>query len=195
MLVLCFSVVFCLGFCFMIWRLAPETVWKNSLDVRFCFWGFVLSSLGFFVEVVFVCFLFKRQRSGSNRTPQHALVWSFFFSFCPAAFVLSPFLAVRPASWCFLGVPFWAPRVFWILLELTGLELARPFRGPPLARVRARGCPSRAEGWSPPFFCCYCLVSCVWFWVTGTQAHCAKSLLFGGGALFGLLPGLSHART
>ena len=55
----------------------------------------------------------------------------FFFFLCPAAFVCfarfgraSRFLAF------FLGVPFWAPRVFVILLELMGLELARPFRGP-----------------------------------------------------------------
>ena len=46
-----------------------------------------------------------------------------------------------------------------------------------------------------PSFCWYCVVSCVWFRVTGTQAHCAKSLLFGGGALFGLLPGLSHTHV
>ena len=42
--VLCFSVVFCLGFRFMVWHLAPETV-KKSLHVGspvlcFCFFGF-----------------------------------------------------------------------------------------------------------------------------------------------------------
>ena len=79
-LVLCFSVVFCLGFSFMIWRFAPETVWKNSLDVRSCFFGFALSSLGFFVDVVSVCFLFKRQRSGSNRTPHTHWFGLFFLS-------------------------------------------------------------------------------------------------------------------
>ena len=35
-------------------------------------------------------------------------------------------------------------------------------------------CPSRAEGWSAP--CCYCLVFCVWFWVTGIQARRARAL-------------------
>ena len=39
-----------------------------------------------------------------------------------------------------LGVPFWAPRVFGILLELTGLELARPFRGPFSWDARRQGC-------------------------------------------------------
>ena len=32
--VLCFSVVFCPGFRFMVWRLAPETVRTNCLHVR-----------------------------------------------------------------------------------------------------------------------------------------------------------------
>ena len=41
-----------------------------------------------------------------------------------------PFWPCVPLLGVFLGVPFWAPRVFEILLELMGLELARPFRGP-----------------------------------------------------------------
>ena len=190
---------------------------------------------------LFVFFLRDKDQVVTGHPHTHWLGFSLLF-FCPAAFVLSPFLAVRPASWCFLGAPFRALRGFWILLELTGLELARPFQGPFLD-VRRQGCfcasllwflfspsvvfaatlflvsPSRSSrrrgqervispaprpsegqgvplegGGLVPSFCCYCLVSCVWFWVTGTQAHCAKSLLFGGGALFGLLPGLSHTR-
>ena len=42
-----FSVVLCLGFCFMCGRFATETVWKNSLNVRSCVSGIVLSFLGF----------------------------------------------------------------------------------------------------------------------------------------------------
>ena len=43
-----------------------------------------------------------------------------------------PVLAVRPASWRFFGVPFWTPRVFWILLGpseafFLGREAARVF--------------------------------------------------------------------
>ena len=38
-LVLGFSVVFCIGFRFTFRRFAPESVWKNSLDVRFVFLG------------------------------------------------------------------------------------------------------------------------------------------------------------
>ena len=41
----------------------------------------------------------------------------------------------------FLGAPFWAPRVFGILLELMGLELARPFRGPFLGTRGGKGFP------------------------------------------------------
>ena len=33
-LFLCFLVGFCLGFCFTFWRFVPESVRKNSLDVR-----------------------------------------------------------------------------------------------------------------------------------------------------------------
>ena len=36
-------------------------------------------------------------------------------------------------------MPFWAPRVFGILLELMGLELARPFRGPFLGTRGGKG--------------------------------------------------------
>ena len=54
---LVFLVGFCLGFCFMIWRFAPEIVWKNSLNVRSSVFGFVLSSLGF-SSTSWVCFLF-----------------------------------------------------------------------------------------------------------------------------------------
>ena len=35
--VLCFVVGFCLCFCFSFWLFAPETVWKNSIDVRSVF--------------------------------------------------------------------------------------------------------------------------------------------------------------
>ena len=55
----------------------------------------------------------------------HLFCW-FLFCVLPLLSV-SPVLTVRPASRRFLGVPFWAPRVFAILLELMGLELARPF--------------------------------------------------------------------
>ena len=57
------------------------------------FSGFVLSSFCFFVDVVFVflgfvfvllVFSFKRERSGSNRTPPHAPVFVVLV-FCPAA--------------------------------------------------------------------------------------------------------------
>ena len=68
----------------------------------------------------------------------HLLLVCCFSPFCPTAFGLSAVLAVRRFPWCFLGVPFCAPCVFWTLLELAGLELARPFRGP--LDSRRQGC-------------------------------------------------------
>ena len=119
-------------FGFVFWRFAPETVWKNSLDVRSAVSGFVLSSLGFSPTSLLFFFRFKRQRSGSHRTPPHSLVLfvPFFFSrrgwFIARFGRASRFLAF--SSGCHSG-----PCVFGILLELMGLELARPFRGPFLA--------------------------------------------------------------
>ena len=83
------------------------------------FFGFVLSSFGFFVDIVFRGFFQKRQFN----TPSHAPVLLFLFSFCvPPLSSVSPVLAVRPASWWFFGVPFWAPRVLGF-----SLNLPRPF--------------------------------------------------------------------
>ena len=106
---------------------------------------------GVFVDAVsaFSVF-FKRDRSGKNRTPPHALALV-FFCFYPTVFGLSPFLAVRRVSWRFLGVPFCAPRVFGILLELAGLKSARPFRSPFLW---TRG----VKGVSPLLFCGFCFL-------------------------------------
>ena len=79
------------------------------------------------------------------------------FSFCvPPLLSVSPVLAVRPASWWFFGVPFWAPRVFGILLELMGLELVRsPFPRPFSWDARRQGfsCASSALFSFPLVFC------------------------------------------
>ena len=137
-LVLCFLMGFCLCFGFIFWRLAPESVWKNSLDVRSGFFWVRSLFLWFFSSTPFspfpFLFLFKRYSSGSNRTPptRTFLLVPFFF-LCPAALVVSPVLAVRPASRRFLGVPFWAPRVFGILLV--------PFRGLFLGTRGGKGFP------------------------------------------------------
>ena len=139
LLVLCFLVGFCLCFCFMFWRVAPESVGKILLMSGLVFFGLVLSSFGFFVDVVFRRF-FKRHRSGSNRTPPHAPVW-FFFSlfvsrraFCFALFGrASCFLAFF--SGCHSG-----PRAFLgFSFNLWGLSSLAPsvalFLGREAARV------------------------------------------------------------
>ena len=49
--------------------------------------------------------------------PRTRTCFSGYFSFCvPPLLSFPPVLAVRPASWRFSGVPFWAPGVFGILL-------------------------------------------------------------------------------
>ena len=104
------------------------------------FSGFVFSSFVFFVVVVVFGFcFFKRYSSGSNRTPPHALVLLFLFAFVPPH-LFRPFWPCVLLLGVFLGVPFWAPRVFGILLELSGLELACPFRGRFSWDARRQGC-------------------------------------------------------
>ena len=130
-LVLCFLVGFCYCFCFISWNFAPETVWKNSLDVRSgAFWGSFSSSFRFFSSTSFFLFFFSRDIAQVVTGHPHTHLFCFFLFFlcCPAAFVLfRPFWPCVPLLGVFFGVPFWAPCVFGILLELTGLELARPF--------------------------------------------------------------------
>ena len=68
----------------------PKVFGKILLMSGLSFSGFVLSS-GFFVDVVsvflgfvfvFLAFSFKRERSGSNRTPPHAPVFVLVFLSC-----------------------------------------------------------------------------------------------------------------
>ena len=118
-----FLVGFCLCFCFIPWRFAPESVRKNSLDLRpVVFWVrslfFFVSSLSSFFAVFCFCF-FKRDSSGGNRTPPHTHLFCWFLSFlCPAAFVC--FARFGRAS-CFLVVSRGAilgPVRFWDSLDL-----------------------------------------------------------------------------
>ena len=134
LLVLCFLVGFCLCFCFMFWRIAPESVWKNSLDVRSCFLGFVLSYFGFFVDTVFCLFLFlfKRYSSGSNRTPPHALVFLVLVLFLrPAAPVVSPLFGRASCFLAFSSGCHSGPRAFlgfsWNLRGLCSLAPSEAF--------------------------------------------------------------------
>ena len=126
-LVLCFLVGFCYCFRFIFWRFAPETVWKNSIDVRSGFFWVRSLFLWFFrrrrrrFRFLFLLFSFSRDKvqvvTGHPRTRTCFLV---LFLFCvPPLLSVPPVLAVRPASWRFSGVPFWAPGVFGILLGLS----------------------------------------------------------------------------
>ena len=75
-------------------------------------------SLPWFFRRRRVFFLREKAQVVTGHTPTRTWVAFSCSFFCPAALVCSPFLAVRPASWRFFGVPFWAPRVFGILLVL-----------------------------------------------------------------------------
>ena len=86
------------------------------------FLGVCSFSLWFSVVVAFFCFFvfFKRESSGlTGHTPTRTLCSCFFFLFLsPPHRVYLPFWpCVLPFS-RFVGVPFWAPGVFWILLGL-----------------------------------------------------------------------------
>ena len=80
---------FCLCFGFMFWRFAPETVRKNSLNVRSVVFRVRFLLLWFFRRHRFSFFLFKRDSSGNNRTPPHThlFCWFPFLFLCPAALV------------------------------------------------------------------------------------------------------------
>ena len=143
----CFAYVFALLFGFF----APETVFKNSLDVRsgVCFWVF-FSPLWFFrrcrrLFVSFFFFFFQRGRSGSHRAHPHThLVF-----FCPFLFVspprpgLSPVLAVRPSFLAFCRGAILGPGrfgVFWILSVRGGAEITRPPSEALFSDARRQGC-------------------------------------------------------
>ena len=117
----CVGLVFFGGFLLIVfalffWRFAPDTVWKNSIDVRSGFFWVRSLFLRFFADVVFVfVVLFKRQRSGSHRTPPHThLSCLFLFLFCvPPLLSVSPVLAMRPASRRFSRGAILGPARFW----------------------------------------------------------------------------------
>ena len=101
---------FCLCFCFMFWRVAPESVWKNSLDVSSVFFlgSFSLllvfssaSFLFFSASFLFFWFFLSREKDQVVTGHPHTHLCLLFLFFCPAAFGVSPVLAVRPASWLF----------------------------------------------------------------------------------------------
>ena len=79
----CLPVSLCLNL--FVWDLFVKLCWGLSLSVGSAYWG--LS--------VLVCLPARP------------------FLFCPAALVVSPFLAVRPASWCFLRGAILGPACFW----------------------------------------------------------------------------------
>ena len=143
-LVLCFLVGFCYCFCFIFWRSAPEPVWKNSIDVRSGFFWVRSLSLRFFFRRR-VLFFFKRQRSGSNRTPPtHLFGFSFSLFVSRRAFCFALFGRASCFSAFFSGC-LSGPRAFFGF----SLDLLRPFSWD--ARRQGFSCASLALCSFPPF--------------------------------------------
>ena len=125
----------------------PKLFEKFLLMSGLLFFGFVFFSFG--LCAVVVCCFFKRDRSGSNRTPPTRTFFGLFlFSFCVPPHLFLPVLAVRPASCVFFGVPFWAPCIFGILLVLVLRPLFLGTRG-----GRGVPCFSRLVFSFPLLFC------------------------------------------
>ena len=127
-LVLCFLVGFCYCFCFIFWRFAPETVWKNSIDVRSGFFWVRSLFLRFFLLSSSFSVFFKRDidQVVTGHPFTRTCFSGFFFLFVSRRFSLfRPFWPCVPLLGVFSGVPFWAPGGFGILLALMGLELVR----------------------------------------------------------------------
>ena len=80
-------------------------------------WGIgppLLSSFGFFGGRRFSPFFFLRDTDQVVTGHPHTHLFGFSFSlFCPAALFVSPFLAVRPASWRFSRGAILGPARFW----------------------------------------------------------------------------------
>ena len=129
--------VFAYVFVLLLGVLLPKVFGKISLMSGLVFFGFVLFSSGFFSSTSLVRGFFLRETV--QVVTGHPLTRTCFaVPFClfcvPPLLSVSPVLAVRPASWWFFGVPFWAPRVFGIFLEpsevfFLGREAARVFLG------------------------------------------------------------------
>ena len=89
-LVMCFLVGSCYCFCFIFWRFAPGTVWKNSIDVRSGFFWVRSLSLRFFVVVVVFVVFFLRDKDQVVTGHPHTHLFGFF-----------PFLFVSRRAFCF----------------------------------------------------------------------------------------------
>ena len=89
------------------------------------FFGCLRSSFGFFAVVVFFSSFFLRETAQvvTGHTPTRTCFVCPCSFYCPAAFACSPFLAVRPASWCFPWGAILGPTRFW---DSPGTPL-RPF--------------------------------------------------------------------
>ena len=114
-LVWCFLVGFCYCFCFIFWRFAPETVWKNSIDVRSGFFWARSLFLRFFCKTSsFSVFFFRDIDQVVTGHPFTRTCLSGSFSFlCPAAFVCSARFGRASRFLAFFRGAILGPGRFW----------------------------------------------------------------------------------
>ena len=127
MLVLCCSIVFCLGFCVILWRFAPETFRKILFLSGFLFWVRSLL-LRFLVDVVFCSFRSRdTDQVVAGHTPTLAPFWSVvFFLFVPPRLVCRPFWPCVLYPGVFSGCHSWPRVVLGISWNLGVLSLLAP---------------------------------------------------------------------
>ena len=141
----CFLVLFCLCFCFIVWRCPPESFLKNSLLVRCAFWkkfsGASFWCLAFvsgwcFLVLFCLCFCFIVWRCSPESFLKNSLLvrYAFWKKFSGASFWFLAFVS----GWCFLvlfclcffvllcGVAL--PEASWKILFLSGVCFGRNFR-------------------------------------------------------------------
>ena len=144
--VLCFSVVFCLGFRFMVWRLAPEigqTILFMS-GLLFCAFAFSFFLILLFSPLLGAClglplsFLLcslagvRRRQAGAK---QHGMHFRFLFVFS----LPGPPPPLPPFSFLSLSISMYSFSIFFFSLSLSSMH-----------RDTARGA-RRVTTWNPGF--------------------------------------------
>ena len=131
---------FCLCFCFCFWRFAPESVWKNSLDVRSVFFWVRSLFLWFFRRRRVFCFFERDTDQVVTGHPRTRTCFAGSFSFlCPAAFVCFARFGRASCFSAFFSGCHSGPRAFLgFSLNLWGLSSLAPSEALFLGREAAR---------------------------------------------------------
>ena len=155
-----FSMVFCLGFCFIFFVSRSRKCTKILLhDVRSSLLGSFSLSLSLSFRFCSDVALYIVSQVVTGRTP-HAFFWSVSFSlFCPRRACLSPFLAVRPSFLAFCRGAFLDPVCFGFFVGFSRYFGALRLLAPSEALFWTRG----GKGVLVDSFCCFCFPPSVVF--------------------------------